>query len=190
MSQSVADLLKLQYNENGLMTIEWQAEMIKAWLDVWVAPRGGYTKVLANPKHLWEEIFVTDEKPRVLVCFNGEISRGGFTAANTMHRVDRQWIVAIIRGHGFQNLASEGQGQDGTPGAIDPFYKNCETIRDKCRVLLNISEEPPIDYKGMDPMPSIAPYGSSGNVFLDGFAVKFSTANDIPAVTSIDPDAQ
>lgn len=186
---AVTDLLAQQYNTNGVMTAEWQACMMKAWLEEWVTPRGGYVKILANPKHLWEEIFVADENPRVLICCTGEIARGGFDQANTKHRVDRQWTVAVIRGHGFKNLIASGQGQPNTPAVIDPFLADVQTLRDKCRVLTNITEEPPIDYKGFDPMPSIAPYGQSANVFLDGYSIKFSVACDIPAITSIDPDA-
>ena len=84
---------------------------------------------------------------------------------------------------------AEGEGITGTPSAIDPFYKVCQILRDKCRVLLTITEEPPIDYKGMEPIPSIAPYGASGNVFIDGYAVKFGTASDIPAITDINLNA-
>jgi hypothetical protein len=175
-----------QYNGDGIMTIEWQALMMQYWLYQWVEPRGGYVKILASPKHLWEEIFkVGEETPRALICFNGERSRGAFQQANTLHRVDRDWIVALIRAHGFKNLAAEGEGQPDTPGAIDPFYKHCQILRDKLRVLQNITEEPPIDYKGMEPIPSIAPYGPSGNVFIDGYAIKLSTAVDIPAITDI-----
>lgn len=185
----VAELMAQQYNAQGIMTAEWQAEFTKAWLETWVVPRGGYVKVLANPKHLWEEMYLADERPRVLIVCNGEISRGGFNQANTLHRVDRQWIVAVLRGHGFVNMVSEGQGQPDTPGAIDPFLKQVQILRDKCRVMVNITEEAPIDYKGFEPLPSIAPYGNSGNVFLDGYLIRYSTANDIAAVTSIDPDA-
>ena len=176
-----------QYNADGIMTIEWQALTMMNWLNAWVQPRGGYTKILASPKHLWEEIYKTGEDmPRVLICFNGEKSRGSFTQANTLHRVDREWLVAVLRGHGFKNLMAEGTTAAQTATAIDPFYKDCQILRDKCRVLVNITEEPPIDYKGMEPIPSIAPYGASGNVFIDGYAIKFSCASDIPAVTDID----
>jgi hypothetical protein len=180
------DFLNQQYDANGVMTIEWQAQMIQMWLDDWAQARGGYAKVLANMRHLWEEIFMTDERPRILICFNGEQARGGFNQANLLHRVDRQWIVAVIRGHGFTNQMAK---LDGPTAAVDPFYKDCQTVRDKCRVLVNISEEPPVDYKGMDPLPSAAPYGQTANIFLDGYGIKFSTANDIPAITQINPDA-
>lgn len=172
-------LLPSQYDADGLMTIEWQAQFIQAWLTPWVEAAGGCVKVLANPKHLWEEIFQIQDIPRVLICFNGEISRGPFQQINTLHRVDRNWIAAIIRGHGFKNYMAEGVGQPNTPAVIDPFYKSCQILRDKCRVLNNITEEAPVDYKGMEPIPSIAPYGNAGNVFMDGFSVRFSSANDI-----------
>lgn len=174
------------------MTIEWQAEFIQAWLYPTVTKWGGRVEVLANPKHLWEKIFNCKDadKPGAFICFNGEIARGPFQQANTLHRVDRQWIVAIIRGHGFNNMMTTGQGQANTPGAIDPFYKDCQILRDMLRVLINITEEPPIDYKGMEPIPAIAPYGNAGNVFMDGFAVRFSTANDISAITDTQPPGE
>lgn len=182
-----AQLLAGQYNADGLMTIDWQAQMICYQMSQFAEPRGGYVKVLANMKHLWEEIFIADDRPRILICWAGERARGGFNQANTLHRVDRDWIVAAIRGHGFANLMAEGVGQKDTPGYIDPFYRDCQILRDQCRILLNITEEQPPDYKGMEPLPSIAPYGPAANVFLDGYAIKFSTANDIPAVTDIEP---
>jgi hypothetical protein len=175
-----------QYTPDGIMTLEWQALTIQNWLNEWVEPRGGYTKVLASPKHLWEEIYKTgDEAPRVLICFNGEKSRGDFKQANTLHRVDREWLVAVLRGHGFKNLMAEGEGVSGSPGVIDPFYKDVQILRDRCRVMINITEEAPPDYKGMEPIPSIAPYGPSGNVFIDGYAIRFSVASDIPAILDV-----
>ena len=178
-------LLNQQYNSAGIMTAEWQCQMIASWLNEWANPRGGTVKVKANPSHFWEEIYVVDETPRILIVCNGEVARGGFEQANTKHRVDRQWLVAVIRGHGFNPLISEGQGQPNTPAAIDPFLKDVQVIRDGLRQLTNISEEPPIDYKGFDPMPSVVPYGPKGNVFADGYAIKFSTANDIPAISDV-----
>jgi hypothetical protein len=185
---TIEQLEPLQY-QNGIMKASWQALFMQAWLSQSVNKAGGVVEILANPKHLWEKIFKcqTEGIPSVLICFNGEISRGDFKQANTLHRVDRQWIVAIIRGHGFNNLMAEGQGQPGTPGAEYAFYDECDFLCDQLRVLINITEEPPIDYKAMEPIPSIAPYGNNGNVFLDGVAIKFSTANDRLAVTDIKP---
>jgi hypothetical protein len=80
---------------------------------------------------------------------------------------------------------AEGEGALGSPGAIDPFYKDVQILRDRCRVMINITEEAPPDYKGMEPIPSIAPYGPSGNVFIDGYAIRFSVASDIPAILDV-----
>lgn len=178
-----------QYDGLGIMTIQWQCQMIQSWLNAWASARGGVASVVANTKHLWEKLLVADQQPRIVIVSNGEIARGGSNQANTMHRVDRQWIVAVIRGHGFNDELDQGVGKAGTPGYVDPFYRHCQVVRDLCRVLINITEEPPIDYKGMEPIPSIAPYGAAGNVFIDGMAIRFSTANDIPAITSLASDS-
>lgn len=176
------------YDANGIMTWENQAQFMLYWHGTWAKERGGYAKVVASPRHLWEEVYVADEKPRILICCLGEIGRPE-NASNFSRRVDRQWMLAIIRGHnGFKNLVAEGQGQPNTPGAVDPFLKNCQVIRDRQRMLINITEEPQLDgYKSMDPLPSLAPYGPTGNVFLDGYGIKTATANDIPAIIEIDP---
>jgi hypothetical protein len=180
-----------QYTKDGgVMTVEFQALTIQNWLNAWVEPRGGYTKVMPSPRKFWQEIYKAgEEAPRVLICWNGDKSRGSFTQANTLHRVDRSWIVGVIRGHGFKTLLAEGEGVPGTPAAIDPFYKDCQILRDKCRVLLNITEEPPVDFKSIDPAPSLTPYGQIAEIFIDGYILQFGTVCDIPAITNIDLDA-
>ena len=183
MNPQQEELLTSQYNADGYMTAEWQAQFMYATFSPWAQERGGFAKVLANPRHLWEEIFNMQDRPGILICWNGETSRGEFKQANTLHRVDRQWAIAIIRGHGFKNLMAEGIGQPNTPGVIDPFYKDCQIIRDIFRGLNCITEEAPLDYKGMEPIPSMVPYGNSGNVFMDGFFLRGSTANDLLMVS-------
>lgn len=155
-----------------------QAEIIRQVLAEYTDTRGGYSKVMANMAHLWEELFVVSEKPRCLVVYNGEDSRGGFNQANTLHRVDRQWQVVVVRGHGFKNLMSEG---------TEPFYDSLETIREIIRKLLNISEEFPIDYKAIKPLPNVGT-GQTANVFMDAYLISFSTANDIPAILTEQPE--
>lgn len=166
------------------ITIANAANLLKQHLDLWANPRGGTVKVMANLRHLWEEVFVVAETsaPRILICYTGEIPRGGVTS-NTLYRVDRQWMVVVVRGHGFKNLMAEPEGES------EIFYDSVETIRDLIRVLLNISDEeevPNIVYKGIKPLPSLGPTPTA-NVFLDAFSIEFTTANDIPAVTATAP---
>lgn len=164
------------------ITISQGANLIKGGLEVWGQEYKAEVKIMANMRHLWEEIFLQVENPRLLICFNGEIARGGFTLANVQHRCDRQWIVVVMRGHGFLN----GQAEASKPGEL-PFYDVLELIRDQLRCTLTISEEDPIDYKSIKPIPNVAPSQSS-NVFMDAYSIEFSTANDIPAIVYTKPD--
>lgn len=165
------------------MAISTQAQYIGAWLDEWVAPREGKTKVLANIRHLYEEVYgmATDQAPRVLICFMGADARGGFNERNTLDREDRQWSVVVLRGHGFKH-PGVSEPTNGLPTA---FYDDVEEIRGLCRRLTGISSEP-IDYKGIRPLPGVAQPGTA-NIFLDGYSIEFSTATDIPAITATAP---
>ena len=165
------------------MAISMQAQLIGAWLDDWAAPRGGKTKVLANIRHLYEEVYSMsqDQAPRILICFMSADARGGFNERNTLDREDRQWTVVVLRGHGFRHPGVS----EATPGLPTAFYDDVEEIRNRCRRLIGISSEP-IDYKGIKPLPGIAQPGTA-NIFLDGYSVEFSTATDIPAITATAP---
>lgn len=157
------------------LSITDAANQIAARLGEWAKPRGGEAVVMANMRHLWEEIRKMNDKPRCLVVFNGEVARGGFQQANTLHRVDRSWLVVVVRGHGFANLMADVEGD------TEPFYDSIEAIRELLRTLVEISEEFPIDYKSTKPSPGVGP-SEAANVFLDAYALEFSTANDIPAI--------
>lgn len=169
-------------NENRMKIAE-QCQALGAWLDDWAAPRGGKTKVLANIRHLYEEVYgmATDQAPRILICFMSEDSRGAFNERNTLHRVDRQWSVVVMRGHGFRHPGVS----ETTPGLPTDFYGDVEQVRNLCRRLIGISAEP-IDYKGIRPLPGIA-QPNTANIFLDGYSVEFSTANDIAAISATPP---
>jgi len=159
------------------------ANTVAEQLSTWAEPRGGVVKVMANTRHLWEEVYssAVDGSPKVLVCFNRERSRGAEQLRNGLHRVDRNWLVVVMRGHGFENdMAKTDEKMDGD------FYSDCETLRDLVRVILNISEEFPVDYVGMDPLPGAAQPGMA-NVFLDAYKIEFNTANDIAAVVLTAP---
>lgn len=173
-------------------TISAQAETIKAYLENYTEEHGGEVHVMQNPRHLWEYVFgvssgsgisANTAAPQILVCYMGETSRGGFNQANTLHRVDRQWAVTVLMGHGFKRGISEA-----TRNAVVPFLDVMETLRDGLRVMLNISEEFPVDYKGIQPLPAVGPNPQT-NVFIDGYVINFSTANDIPAVETTNPQS-
>lgn len=166
-----------------MTSISDQANMIAAKLDGWVGPRGGQVKVMANTRHLWEEVYsyAIVDNPKVLVCFNRERSRGSEQLRNTLHRVDRNWLVVVMRGHGFVNKMAK---TDVTQ--TDDFYTACEELRDSIRVITSISEEFPIDYVGMSPLPGAAVPGMA-NVFLDSYQIEFNTANDIAEIVMLAP---
>jgi len=153
------------------------AQIIKAAIDIWCANKGASCKIIANVAHLWEELSTTVDKPRILVCFTGEESRGEVGIRGHWQRVDRQWQIVVIRGHGFKNNVAEAAGN------ADAFYTNLEQIREVVRTILNISEEFPVEYIGMEPLPNLGP-NQSANVFLDATSMRFTTANDLPRVTN------
>lgn len=160
------------------------ALLIKVQLDAWCAKRSGTTKILEGIQHLWEEISIVQDKPRLLICCTGEESRGDAGIRGHLQRVDRQWEVVIIRGHGFKNLVAEGEGD------AMPFHTAWEQVRDEVRKILNIGEEfPAIEYLGSSPVPNLAP-NQQANVFLSAQSLRFSTANDIPRLTTTVPNQQ
>lgn len=161
-------------------TIAQQAQQIGYQLAQWAEPKSGEVRVMANMRHLWEHIMMASDKPRILVCFTGEVSRGG-NEANTLHRVDRSWSVVVIRGHGF-DFDPTASGVTNTGETTDAFYDHVETIRDLIRIITSVSEEFPIDYKAIKPVAGAAPTQAS-NVFLDAYEISFQTANDIAAIS-------
>lgn len=168
----------------GLIKISDQANQIGSWLADQSQGSGAVVEVLANQRHLWEKIFdmSADSSPRLLICFDGETSRGGFNERNLLYRVDRAWVVVVMRGHGFDHGMNEQK-----PGLPTLFYDDCEAVRDLLRRMTGISEEP-LDYVSMKPLPGIAQPGMA-NVFLDGYILSFTTANDLPAITKAAPGA-
>lgn len=165
------------------MTISDQANTIAAHLDDWVTANGGEVKIMANTRHLWEEVYKRslDDMAAVLVCFNRERSRGSEQLRNNMHRVDRNWLVVVMRGHGFENRMAKTSNTQ-----TDDFYTACEELRDIIRVMLDVSEEFPVDYIGMTPLPGVAQPGNA-NVFLDSLQIEFQTANDLAGVVLVAP---
>lgn len=172
----------LNYSHLGIISVSDQANLIGQQLSEWVDQRGGEVKIVANVRHLWEEVYKRsiDSKPGVYICFVSETARGPESQRNDLHRVDRMWKVVIMRGHGFRNkMAKDDEG--GGAAQTDDFYSMCEEIRDRIRVIKNIANEFPIDYRTTQPMPGVA-VPNMANVFCDGYSVEFSTANDIGMV--------
>ena len=173
-------------NGNPSPTIDEVLNAIAAQMLTYAKPRGGTVKVVENESHLWEEIYndgVVSEQPRIFVLFVGEVARGEYAGGQRtkLHRVDRKFMVVVMRGHGFKNMSAEGRGQPNTPGYYESFANSIETIRDGCRVMSNISVEDVVDYKGIRPLSGIGP-SPAANVFLDCKAVEFQCAADIPEI--------
>jgi hypothetical protein len=166
------------------LKISEQANKLGSFLAHETEEAGALVEVLANQRHLWETIFgmATDSDPRILICFNGETSRGGFNERNTLCRVDREWVVVVMRGHGFKHAMNETSPKE---GLTTLFYDDCEAVRQLIRRCIGISEEV-IDYVSMKPLPGVA-QPQAANVFLDGYVITFLTANDIPAITNTAP---
>ena len=155
------------------ISISQQAGNILAVLQPYAQSSGGAAEVVSNLQMLWLQASMVTDRPRILVCYNGEQSRGDFSVANVNHRVDRQWIVAVTRGRGWNS--NRGDSLYKTVGKVDPFYDVVEEVRELLRTKSDISEEFPIDFKRISPM-------SSANKALDAYAVEFSTANDCPTI--------
>jgi hypothetical protein len=174
--------------------VETVAQTIKTQLQSFAAPRGGIVQIVENESHLWEEMYngkLPTTQPKVFILWTGETARGEYAGGDktSLHRVDRHWMVVIMRGHGFRKLLAEGIGPEPAPGAPAPpagstesFYNAVETLRDGIRVLQGISEEFPVDYLGITALPNIGP-NPEANVFMDCRVIRFDTAADIPALT-------
>lgn len=164
------------------VSIAQEAQLYQQQLKTWADNRGGVVKIMANLSHLWEELMVLSDKPRLLVCYVGERPRGDEQISSGTHRVDRDWQLVIVRGHGFKNDPS-------LPYANAEAFLDCvEKIRDEgIRVMMNVSEEFPVQYGGIKPMPQLAPT-KEANVFLDAYAVEWSTAHDIPSISTQNPN--
>ena len=167
----------------AMISISAQANQIGQWLTEQTQGSGASVELLANQRHLWELIYsmAVDGNPKILVCFDGETSRGSFNERNLLYRVDRAWVVVVMRGHGFDH---SGMNEPKVPLAT-AFYDDCEGVRDLLRRMTSVSEEP-LDYVSMKPLPGVAQPGMA-NVFLDGYVISFTTANDLPAVTNLAP---
>jgi hypothetical protein len=158
------------------MTISAQASAIQQVLQSWAQPRAGVASVSFDVYDMWETASKQSQVPRILIAYAGEEIRGDFSVAAALHRVDRQWQVAVTRGRGF--TIQRGDTLILTNQNAEPFYDSVEYVRDICRCLTGLSEELPIDFKSVEPM-------QMGDLIIDGYLIKFSTANDLPNVEAL-----
>lgn len=166
-------------SSNVPVTISQAALIIQEGLRAFADPLGGSVKIIANTAHIWEELSVTKDKPRILICYTGEESRGDSAVRGVWQRVERQWQIIVTRGHGWKNRAAEAAGDS------DSFYDVLEGVRESMRKILNIGQEwPPVKYIGMEPLPNVAPSSGAANVFMDAVSQRFTTANDLPRITT------
>ena len=162
-----------------MSTISQIAVVLQDALETWAQPRGGIAVVASNVRDMWETAFKASDKPRIFIVYAGETIRGDFPEAAALHRVDREWQVAITRGRGF--TTPRGKMLTDTVQNAEPFYDSVETVRDIIRSIIGISEETPVDFKSIEPM-------NMGNKIIDGYLINFSTANDLPGLSSTPPD--
>ena len=168
------------------ISITEEATRLKAALTEWAEARGGTVSIMANMRHMWEQLFLPNNTaPKILICYTGETSRVQKNDEG-LHRVDRQWSIAVVRGHGFKNLVAESDADTVTGAVIEDFYTSVETVRDLVRVRLDISAEFPVAYKGIKSLPNPG-FSQSANAFLDAYVIDFSTANDIYGIVIEDP---
>lgn len=156
--------------------VSWQLKTLRDALANYLKGHGGReddARVMANMKHLWEHLYVVQDRPRFLIVWNGEELRGSVDYRDTDNRVDRRFAVVAVRGQGFADPASGGKEL--------PFVDVMEDVRDLVRSLTGISEEFPASYLGCKPLPNILP-DKIQNAFADAYMAEFGTANDIPAI--------
>jgi len=155
------------------ITISDEAKILQQVLNDWAITFGGKASIVSNLRDFWNQSSINSEVPRILICYNGETSRGSFSQIATWHRVDRQWTVAVTKGRGY--YPERGDGLMENTSAELPLFDVLEIVRDLIRSISNISEETPaVDYKAIKPM-------QLGNLVVDGYTIEFSTANDIPS---------
>ena len=161
------------------ITISEEANLLKDALDAWATLYGGEARVVSNLRDMWQQASTSSQTPNILICYNGEVSRGSFSQQAVWHRVDRQWLVAVTKGRGY--YANRGDSLSDASATEMPLYDVIENVRDTIRGLLTISEETPtVDYKSIKPM-------QLGNLVVDGYQIEFSTANDIPSNLNTQP---
>lgn len=161
-----------------MLTISDQQVRLASVLERYAKPRGGRVAVMANQRHLWEELAdpmqVGLVAPRVMILWAGEDQIN--PNEPDCRRVERRWQVVVVRGHGFKSPLDGGRAL--------PFCDTIEEIRETVRHMDNISDyeyTPSVRYIGTKPLPNVMP-GKEASAFLDAMVVEFATANDLPAI--------
>ncbi len=163
------------------MDITEQSLKIQEAYKNWASEDGGKAFVCSDLKHLWEQARVSVVAPRALIVYNGEELRGAFSVAAALGRVDRQWLVAIVRGRGMS--ADRGDSLNKVVGNAKPFYQLVQEARDICRSMLGVSVESPVDFRSIRPM-------NLGDQIVDGYLIAFSLVADLPFLVTTPVDNQ
>jgi hypothetical protein len=159
------------------ITISQEAKLLKKALDEYAQGYGGTAEVVSNLKDLWANVHINSQSPRILILYAGETARGSFSQIEPWHRVDREWHIAVTKGRGW--YTQRGDPLFNHEQTEKPLYDVVEEVRDLVRWMDTISEETPgPDFRKVEPM-------SYGNMALDGYLIKVTTANDIPSKLSI-----
>lgn len=162
------------------MKISEIANTLKGNIENFAQSRGGVVTIASNVRDMWETAFKSSEKPRIIIAYAGEQIRGEFSVAALIHRVDRDWFVAVTRGRTF--TVPRGKGLTESVQNAEAFYDVVEAVRDLIRTSVSITEELQPDFKAIRPM-------DLGNgLVVDGYVIEFSTANDLPNVQA-QPDS-
>lgn len=168
------------------VTISQQSAALKLKLEEWAQPRGGRVAVMANQRHLWEELTdlpqaVASQAPRIMVlCAGADLLLPG---EPDCHRETRRWQIVLVKGRGFYKDPMSGN-------VAEPFTDSIEAIRDLIRTMIGISDEeevPSVRYQGWKPLPSILPTREA-NAFADAVVLEFVTGNDIPQIILESPE--
>lgn len=163
------------------MKVKDQRNRLGSVLQEWAGPRKAVVRVVANQRKLWQCIFdmAVNDSPTLVLCFDGETARGGFRERNLLDRVDRQWVLVVMEGRGFTDPKDQEDAQ------VDDLNDVCEELRQVVRRQSWMSAEA-MDYVSTKPLPGVA-QPNMANVHLDGYVITFTTAVDIPAITTTAP---
>lgn len=164
------------------MTVSEQANALQNLLDTWASQMGGEAIIVPTLAKLWDPQFISQTKPRILIAYNGENIRSRYgvpdNATAALGRVDRHWVVAVTRGRSWARRV--GDGLSTTVQNAVPLYDVIEELRDLLRAMTQISDELPVDFEAIRPMPSM----QTGQLYLDAFLVEFSTGVQLPLLSS------
>lgn len=156
------------------MTISQQADLIAGVMQTWIATVKGDVEVCYDLRQMWQVATQASDKVRVLITYGGEDIRGDFAQAAILGRVDRKWIVALVRGRGFNTIP--GLALATTQQNAPAFYDQLDEFRNILRSIIfdvNTCENPP-DFKNVRPIA----YGN--DVPMNGYMVEFTVGTQLP----------